>query len=411
MNVILVTLGTDGDVFPYAALGAKLRERGHRVQFVATAIYQSLAESQGFDFHVLISKAENDELFDNPDFWNPRKCGPVAAKWGVKFIRRQYELLATLITRDAVLVVNPSVFAAAMVHEKFGTPMASVLLQPGLIPSSIAPPIMPGFMFMRRAPRPLWDVFWRGLDACAYLLVGRTLNPIRKSLGLKPLRRIFRNWHSPQLAIGLFPAWYGPPQADWPPQMRLFDFPTFDGKSNPELPPPVMEFCRAGTPPVVFTFGTGMAHSARLFKAALDACQLLGTRALFLTKFPSQLPRPLPPNIMACEFAPFQKLFPECAAVVHHGGVGTAAKAMAAGLPQLVCPICFDQLDNSVRLKELGVGEWLKASQVDGKHIAAALTRLRTPERRARCREIATRFGKGDGLDSAAEAVESLGDK
>jgi rhamnosyltransferase subunit B len=408
MDVIMVTVGTDGDVLPYVGLGAKLRARGHRVRLAAAAPYQGLAEAHGLELHALISKDENDELFNNPDFWNPLKAGPVAARWGMRFIRRQYELLLKLASPNAVLVANPGVFAAAMVHERFGTPLASLVLQPGLIPSSIAPPVMPGFLFLRRAPRPVWKLFWRGLDVVGHGLAGRKLNRVRASLGLKPLRRMFQNWLSTQLALGMFPDWYGPAQVDWPPQIRLCGFPAFDGRSSESLPPALDEFCRAGGPPVTFTFGTGMRHSARLFRAALDACDLLGARGIFLTRHADQLPPGLPASIFHSEFARFETLFPRCAAVVHHGGIGTTARAMAAGVPQLVCPICFDQFDNGVRVAGLGAGEWLKPRHVDGPRIAAALARLKTPVARARCEKIASRFVNHDALEMAATWVEKL---
>jgi rhamnosyltransferase subunit B len=407
MHVILVTVGTDGDVIPYVGLGAKLRSRGHQVTLAASANYGSLASARGFGFEALISAEENHELFGHPDFWSPLKCAPLAARWGVRFMRRQYDLLSRLITDDAVLVASPAVFAATLVHEKAHTPLASLVLQPWLIPSSIAPPIMPGFVFLRRAPPFVWKLFCRGLDMVGAVLVERHLNPLRSSLGLKPVRRVFRNWLSPQMVLGLFPDWYGPPQADWPPQMQLMGFPMFDGGQDEELPASLLEFCRAAAPPVVFTFGTGMAHPGALFREAIEACRLLGARGIFLTKYRDQLPEPLPATIRQHSQAPFQQLFPRCAAVVHHGGIGTVAKAMAAALPQLICPICFDQTDNGVRTKRLGVGDWLTTRARDGRQIADALTRLMTPEVKARCRTIAERFENLDALELAAHRIET----
>jgi hypothetical protein len=200
-------------------------------------------------------------------------------------------LLSKLATQETVLVANPGVFAASFVHEKLGVPLTNLILQPWMIPSSIAPPIMPNFTFLSHAPRPVWKVFWRGLDVVVDILIGRELNGLRAALGLKPMPRILQNWLSRRLVIGMFPDWYGLPQADWPAQMRLVGFPLFDGGQRETLAPEVLEFCRAGTPPVAFTFGTGMAHSAGLFRAALEACEILGAR-YFLTNYRDQLPDP-----------------------------------------------------------------------------------------------------------------------
>src|SRR5687767_15116995 len=186
-----------------------LQARGHSVTLVASEHYEPLARRHGFAFAALVSATENDELFTHPDFWNPLKTAPLCARWGMRFLRRQYELHSKLITPDTMLVANPSVFAAPLVHEMLGVTLVSLVLQPGTIPSSIEPPIMPCFTFLSHAPAPVWKLFWRGLDLLGDVLVGRELNAFRAELGLKPMRRIFENWLSPQLAIGMFPDWYG----------------------------------------------------------------------------------------------------------------------------------------------------------------------------------------------------------
>ena len=219
---------------------------------------------------------------------------------------------------------------------------------------------MPGGLTLpRRAPRWAGRLYWRLIDAVGGWLMGSHLTSLRASLGLKRVRRLFQWWLSPQRVIGLFPEWYGPPQSDWPPQIRLTGFPLCDGTPSRDLPTDVAEFCQAGPPPVAFTFGTGMRHAAGLFRAAAEACRLLGVRGLLLTPYAEQLPPNLSASVRRCDFAPFQELFPRCAAVVHHGGVGTAARALATGTPQLVLPWAYDQEDNAARVKRLGAGERL----------------------------------------------------
>src|SRR5213075_3040591 len=96
-----------------------------------------------------------------------------------------------------------------------------------------------------------------------------------------------------------------------------------------------------------------------------------------------------------CNYAPFKKLFPRCRAVVHHGGVGTTAQALAAGIPQLMLPMAWDQPDNAMRVRRMGAGEWLLPNSTAAR-IAGALAELMTPETRQRCRAVAARFGNGD---------------
>lgn len=409
MHAILVSVGTDGDVFPYIGVGEKLRSRGHRVTLAASGQYQDLASAHDLAFRALISEEEMRELLENPDFWHPIKAARIASRWGVRFLRRQYDLLAELAAEeDTLLLANCGVFAASLVHEKRGTPLANLVLQPGMIPSSEAPPVMPGLPSLAGMPRPLLKLFWRGMDAVGDLLVGRHVNQLRRALGLKPLRQIFQNWLSPQLAIGMFPEWFGPPQSDWPPQIRLTGFPMFEDRQQTGLPAEVLAFCRTGAPPIVFTFGTGMMHAGDVFRHGIEACERIGTRAIFLTKYRHQLPAQLPAFALPHHFVPFQHLFPHCAAVVHHGGIGTTARALAAGIPQLILPFAFDQMDNAARVKRLGTGHWLKSKHVNSARIAERLTQLISPEIQRCCRLIAERFEKKDACDTAGDLVEEL---
>lgn len=169
MHAILVTVGTDGDVFPYAGLGAMLRARGHRVTLVTNEQSRALATELGLDFRALLSEEEARGPLADPDFWHPIKGGPIAARWVAPYIHRQYALLDELSSdADSVLVASPGVVSARLVQETRGRPLATLILQPGLIPSVDAPPAMPGFTLPRRAPRWAGDLYWRLVDLAVH---------------------------------------------------------------------------------------------------------------------------------------------------------------------------------------------------------------------------------------------------
>jgi UDP:flavonoid glycosyltransferase YjiC (YdhE family) len=410
MHAILATMGTDGDVFPYIGLGARLLSRGHPVTLAAPEPYRDLAAGLGLGFRLLVTAEEAARMLADPDLWHPLRSGPMMARWGAGLLPRQYELLAGLAAGPgSVLVANPGVLAARLVQEKGICPLATLLLQPGLLPSTAAPPEMPaGLTLPRGLPRAVGRLYWAAVDAAGYLLVGGPLNRLRAALGLRPVRRVFRWWLSPELVIGLFPPWYAAPQPDWPARLRLAGFGRYDGGRGGGLAEDVRSFCEAGPPPVAFTLGTGMAHGAAFFRSAAAVCELLGARGLLLTKYAHQLPARLPPGVRHRAFAPFRQLLPLCAAVVHHGGIGTTAAALAAGPPQVVLPLAWDQPDNARRVQGLGVGIRLGPRQRTAGHLARALARLMTAEVRARCRAVAELVGKVDGLEVAAGWVEGL---
>ena len=402
-------MGTDGDVFPYLGLGSALMKRGHRVTLAAPETYQDRATDLGMEFESLVSTVDVERMLSNPDLWHPFRSGPMMAKWGHPMIPLQYEMLARLASEpDSIMVANPGVVAARLVQEKLHCPMASLLLQPGLLPSCTAPPAMPGGLNIPTwFPDPLRKLYWRAVDFAGYLLVARSLNRFRADLGLGPIRQFFRWWLSPELAIGMFPEWYAAPQPDWPSQLRLVGFGQFDGVRH-ELPDDLRQFCEAGTPPIVFTLGTGMMHASEFFREAAAACESIGARGLLLTKYPDVIPAELPSTIRHCRFAPFRELLPLCKAIVHHGGIGTTAAALEAGCPQLVMPLAWDQPDNGARIRKLRVGTVLNSRQRSSQHMARSLMELTTPETQAHCRDIASLARNYNGLSLAVEMIEEM---
>jgi UDP:flavonoid glycosyltransferase YjiC (YdhE family) len=409
MHFILATVGTDGDVFPYLGLGRVLRGRGHRVTLAAPETYRPRADAASLEFVALATAEEVGRMLADPDLWHPFKSGLMMARWGAPMMHRQYEALSGLVQqRDAVFVANPGLLPARLVQQKLHVPLASLLLQPGLIPSCSAPPDMPGGLTIPAwLPRPLGHAYWLGVDAAGYLLVTRHLNRLASDLGLPPVRRVFRWWLSPDLVVGLFPPWFAEPQRDWPPQIRLAGFGRFDGVEA-ELPDDLVAFCQSGPPPVAFTLGTGMTHAARFFRAALAACAAASVRGILLTKYPRLVPSPLPPTIRHCAFAPLRRLLPMCGAVAHHGGVGTTAAALESGCPQLVLPLAWDQPDNAARVRRLGVGAALGARRRGARDLTRALAGVLDPAVRARCREVAALAARRDGLEVAADWLEQL---
>jgi len=153
----------------------------------------------------------------------------------------------------------------------------------------------------------------------------------------------------------------------------------------------------------VFTSGTAVARERRFFDASVEACRLSGRRGLLLTRYPEQVPEELPPGVRHFAYAPFSKVFRRAAAVVHHGGIGTAAQALRAGVPQIVRPLAFDQFDNAEHLKRLGVARVLSPNRYRAESVASALDEVASSVEMAEA--CATGAIRLRGADAAAEAV------
>ena len=239
-------------------------------------------------------------------------------------------------------------------------------------------------------------------------VLGAPVNGFRRELGLAPVRRLYAGWKdSPQRIIGLFPEWFAPLQPDSPPQLRLTGFSLFDG--GEDAPSAVVRPFLEGDPPVVLTSSSETRSGRRLFGQGVEACRRLRRRALVLTRFREQIPDPLPDGFCWAEYAPFSYVLPRAAAVVHQGGVGTAAQALAAGVPQLVVPLKNDQFDNARRLERLGVARVSSRRDCTAAAMARHLDYLLTsPEVAARCRDYAGRLAEADALGETCRLIEEM---
>src|SRR5262249_33907241 len=149
----------------------------------------------------------------------------------------------------------------------------------------------------------------------------------------------------------------GRSQPDWPANVKTVGFPLWDTPGTATLPDDIVEFLSAGAPPIAFSPGSANKEAHQFFAAAVDACRRLGRRGILLTKYDHQLPKQLPESVRHVGFVPMSQLLPRTAALVHHGGIGSCAQGLAAGVPQIVRPMSYDQFDNSRRLVRLGVAQ------------------------------------------------------
>jgi rhamnosyltransferase subunit B len=145
----------------------------------------------------------------------------------------------------------------------------------------------------------------------------------------------------------------------------------------------------------VFTPGTGHRHAARYFSAAATVLSRLGRRGVFVTPYTSQLPDSLPPNIIWQAQVPFSALLPRAAAVVHHGGIGTTAEAFRAGIPQLIVPFAYDQFENGLRAKRIGVADVLLAKRLSCRRMQKQLEGLLVSEQvKQACHAVARKMAQ-----------------
>lgn len=405
MHFTVSPFGSAGDVFPFLGLALELSSRGHDVSFVTTGYFEESVRRHGLQYVELGTKEEFLEAVNDPDLWSQSRSFPLVFERIASVFRQHYELLAEQHARHPTIAISSCLgFGARLAQEKLGIPLVSVHLQPAVIHSQLDPPMLAGYALPRwfaNAALRMGERFV--LDRVAF----PEINQFRAEIGLEPQRGLLSWWHSPQQNICLFPEWFAAQQTDWPPHSHLADFPLWDDQADQPLPASVAQFLDAGEAPIVFTPGSANRFGRKFFRAAVEACQRIKKRGILLTPFSDQVPSPLPDEVRHFDYVPLTPLLTRCAMLVHHGGVGTTAQGLAAGVPQLIMALAHDQFDNGARVRRLGVGSWMYPQQFFGSWVARRMHSLLTSDKVQRACELsAKRLSARNGISYAADHVE-----
>jgi rhamnosyltransferase subunit B len=396
---ILVPAGSSGDIYPFVWLGKGLASLGHEVVVVVHRPFDRTMEAAGLRTLGYGTDEDFEQIIRHPDLWHPRRGFELVARAAsLGYPEAIPRIHAEIVPGRALLVGAGIAFGARIVAEAAQIPLVTVQLQPIAFMSAVDPPVIGArFEWFLRVPMWVRRALYRIGDIHSDRIVAPGINAYRASLGLsRPVRWVMRDyWMSPFRVLALFPDWYGEKQDDWPPQAVTTRFPLYDEGDRIRVSPELERFLAEGTPPVLFTPGSANLQARRFFEVGLEACIRLRTRALFVTRFPEQLPAALPPEIRHVAYVPFSQVLPRCKALVHHGGIGTVAQGLAAGVPQFVMAMSHDQPDNGYRLTHLGVGAYVYPKAFTPGRVADALARLTSsPGVGAACRACRARIAE-----------------
>ncbi|WP_260963125.1 glycosyltransferase [Pseudomonas citri] len=411
MHVIITAIGSAGDVHPFVGIGRTLAARGHRITFCASAAFAPLIERCGFSFLPLGTREEYDAVMADPALWHPRTSLPTLWNTVASTLREQYRLLEQACDDETVMLGSLWAFSARLLRERHGIPLVTAQVSPFGFWSALAPSTHPpGTNLPAFVPYPVKRLLM-GFIERAFLdrTMAPQLNSFRRELGLAPTKRIISQWiSSPDRVLGLFPDWFAPVQQDWPSQTVLTGFPLFDESGFQQTDAELDDFLNDHAP-VVFTPGSTMVNSAQYFSAAIQALKSINRRGVFLTSQPVDPSVSNKGRILVRRYVPMSRILPRSSALVHHGGVGTTALAMAAAVPQIATPFAHDQFDNAARMERLGCGVRV-FPPASGESLAAALDKvLNSAEVRERCDRYRKLLADGDSAcEAAARQIETL---
>ena len=366
MKVLILTLGTRGDVQPFIALAQELQRRGHEAVLGAPARFAELVTGQGVTF----ARVDDGPLqvLDDQSAVSDVASGGMWAK--LALMRRMPAMFTRVLDdcwqmasagpgRGADLIVhNGQVMAGQHVAEKLSVPATLALPMPMYVPTAQFP--WPGQQFPVWLPASVNRATYVGMQAPA-MMFGRTVDRWRSELGLP--RRRGRHDPSRRPDGGPAPVLHAvgtavvPRPADWPTSATVTGY-WFADRMHADADPGLDEEVWAGDPqPLVFVGFGSMAGPDPLAttRVVVEALRVAGARGVLATGWGGLREIPSEKHVFVAGEVAHETVFPQVAAVVHHGGAGTTAAAVRAGKPQVVCPFVGDQPFWGTRMRQLGV--------------------------------------------------------
>lgn len=410
-NILLSTVGSAGDILPKLAIGAELKRRGHNVTVIYMPIMEEEIRSAGFNFIPLGTMQDIEEALKDPYLWHPIRGFEVIAKRAIlKYMRPLYAEIAKFDPSNTLVIASGLSFGARLAQEKLGYRLLTVHLQSSIFLSAYDNAELAGIQLPDWVPFAMRRQY---LNLAEKLVIDRLLTPslnrFRNELELSPVRKVFSQWmNSTDGVLGLFPTWFSPPQPDWPDGIQQTSFVKFETGFQ-ELSQQTADFLNAGEAPIIFTVGSANTHGRAFFKTAVETTQRLGKRAILLSRFDRHIPSDLPESVRHEEWVPMSQLLPRASMIVHHGGIGTTAQALSAGIPQLITPLAHDQFDNANRLKTIGVGDRLLPRQFTPGRAGPVINRLLTDPRVSEStKKFAGRVDFDKALQDTGDWVETF---
>ncbi len=417
MHVLILTLGSRGDVQPYVALGAALRERGHRVTLATGRSFEAMIEERGLAAAPLSDDIR--ELVETPEIRAALHSfsGKVKAWRRSKgMFRRQLDEMWAVARRlrpDAIVYHHPKGLAGRHIAERLGIVAIPTALIPAYVPTGAFP--SPGL------PLPNLGSFANRLSHKAVgglvslLLSGKIEAWRREALDLtsKGPRDLFAGYDPAGGAVTRLHAFSRhlvPPPEEWGGRELITGYWFSQPSATWEPPAALLRFLQAGPPPVYVGFGSMPAKDAgRVTRSVLEGLKIAGERGVLARGWGGLDLLDSSEGIHVLDAAPHDWLFPRCAAVVHHGGAGTTHEALRWGRPSVVCPVFGDQPFWAGRVHALGAGPApLPQKRLTAEALAKALVAAREPAVRSRAAEIGAAMRAEPGAAGAAEAIDRV---
>ncbi|KAF3891207.1 glycosyltransferase family 1 protein [Tolypothrix bouteillei VB521301] len=417
MRIAIIALGSQGDVQPYIALGKGLKAAGYDVHLLTHENFEGLVKSHGLEFYAmqgnvqeLIETPEMRELSQKGNFITitlrmAKETERVAACWaqaGVEACRGM----------DLLIAGVGGLYLSLALAEKLEIPLLQAFVFP-FTPTKT----FPGVLFPQSLTRLGSTVNWLSHQVVRQIIWQSSRSgdtAARKQVLNLPISSFFSPRQSSDLhryptLYGFSPSVISKP-SDWK-NTCVTGYWFLDAAPDWTPSSALVDFLQAGSPPVYIGFGSmGNRNPEETADLVLQALKKTGQRAIMLAGWSGMHKENLPDNAFLVNSIPHAWLFPRVAAVVHHGGAGTTAAGLRAGVPTIIIPFFGDQGFWGQRVADLGVGtKPIPRQQLTAERLAQAIQTVVTDGvMRQRAVSLGEKIRNEDGVANAVAIVQRL---
>jgi sterol 3beta-glucosyltransferase len=413
--IVFLTSGTRGDVQPAAFLARALQAKGRVVRVAAPPAFREIVESQSLPYVPL--EGNPSDLLTGPGkqsalTFNDNPLRGLMSATG--YLKEAQPVYARMIengwraSQDAsALVIGLPTIWGTSIAEKLGIPCIGAFLQPVTSTREFPSPLLPSTLKLGNAYNRLT---YRLISGVVYWPWMRVINQWRNNLlGLNSLALSHNHFENMDSVIYGFSKRVVPRPKDWNKKNFITGY-----WLQPDVPyfssPKLKTFFEAGNRPFYFGFGSpGMHEPKALIELLISAIKKAAIRTVI------SLPKDFEMDIqdenifIQRESIPHSWLFPQMAGIVHHGGAGTTAEALRAGVPSFITPLAVDQFFWGERIFQLGMGpRAVPQRELTIEKLVNALNEMKDEKMKEKARGLAEELRTEDGTAKAVQAMEQI---
>lgn len=417
MEILLSGFGSRGDVQPLIGLAQGLQHVGYTVRIAAGSNFRGWIEAAGVGFADIGVDIQALMNTSTAQSWvEDSSNNPMSEMRTMRSLMHDFavpaskEMLDYCSGADVIVSSLLTVGIFDAIAQKLGQKHIFMLLQPMMNTSmgdSLIRPFIPGrtHAINRLAGFIQTNIMWS--------IFGEAINSVRTdTLHIPPMTRSqFRHvWNNTPLINGFSPL-VSPHAPDWPDHVYTTGYWFYDKHPGWQPDSALQHFLQAGPPPVYLGFGSmSNRNPEATANIMIEALQKTGQRGIISKGWAALHSRDLPDSIFLLDSAPHDWLFPQMAGIVHHGGAGTTATALRAGVPSTIVPHMADQFYWGRRIYELGVGgKMIHRHKLNTDRLASAIQQMVSDQSmQRRTTELGAKIQREDGIGNAVAAFNDI---